>query len=96
MCNCLGSQDPTTSVTVPDQTACGILEAGNKKASDDHAAASKKIKVSNVDASVDEQYPRLSMAAGDFVEIYGHARNRACWDGIVTCFFIDTAPVVVE
>lgn len=41
-------------------------------------------------------YPRFAMAAGDFVEIYGTPENKGAWDCIVTCFFIDTAPVVIE
>ena len=70
-------------------------------------------------------FPRFSMAAGDFVEVYTNLANprfqqdrgRKCtgpggvvlsdsslaedynagqWDAVVTCFFIDTAPVVLE
>ena len=40
--------------------------------------------------------PRFSMAAGDFVEVYGAADAGSSWDAVVTCFFIDTAPVVME
>lgn len=41
-------------------------------------------------------YPRFSMAAGNFVEIYGTPENAGAWDCVVTCFFVDTAPVVIE
>lgn len=34
------------------------------------------------------------MAAGEFLEVYGD--QRAEWDSVVTCFFIDTAPIVME
>jgi carnosine N-methyltransferase len=36
------------------------------------------------------------MAAGNFMEIYGNAQNAGQWDAVITCFFIDTAPVVIE
>ena len=36
------------------------------------------------------------MCLGDFVEIYGGQDNADFWDAVTTCFFIDTAPVVVE
>jgi hypothetical protein len=44
-------------------------------------------------------YPRFSMAAGDFVEIYGkksniNGDNRV--DAVVTCFFLDTAPIILD
>jgi carnosine N-methyltransferase len=39
---------------------------------------------------------RFSFAAGDFLEIYGNEANVGAWDAVVTCFFIDTAPVVLE
>ena len=44
-------------------------------------------------------YPRFSMAAGDFVEIYGkksniNDNNRV--DAVVTCFFLDTAPIILD
>ena len=79
------------------------------------------------------QFPRFSMAAGDFVEVYTNLKNTSStgsssgdsssvtvptdsvfhgmagldssllddsgagkWDAVVTCFFVDTAPVVLE
>ncbi len=41
-------------------------------------------------------FPKFSMAAGNFVEIYGNPQNEGAWDCVVTCFFVDTAPVVIE
>ncbi|XP_078437503.1 uncharacterized protein LOC144708078 [Wolffia australiana] len=38
----------------------------------------------------------FSMCAGDFVEVYGDARQEGTWDAVVTCFFIDTAHNVAE
>lgn len=41
-------------------------------------------------------FPRFSMAAGDFVEVYGTDEHREAFDAVVTCFFIDTAPNPLE
>jgi carnosine N-methyltransferase len=38
--------------------------------------------------------PDFSMCAGEFLEVY--ADQDGSWDSIVTCFFIDTAPNVIE
>lgn len=38
----------------------------------------------------------LSMAAGDFVAVYSAPRHAGAWDAVLTCFFIDTAPVLHE
>jgi carnosine N-methyltransferase len=38
----------------------------------------------------------LSMAAGEFLEVYAGPEHAGAWDAVVTCFFIDTAPVVLE
>eukprot|EP00566_Odontella_aurita_P013787 CAMPEP_0113572344 /NCGR_PEP_ID=MMETSP0015_2-20120614/26039_1 /TAXON_ID=2838 /ORGANISM="Odontella" /LENGTH=440 /DNA_ID=CAMNT_0000475359 /DNA_START=153 /DNA_END=1472 /DNA_ORIENTATION=+ /assembly_acc=CAM_ASM_000160 len=40
--------------------------------------------------------PEFSMAAGDFVSIYGSPNEASRWNGIASCFFLDTAPCVVE
>lgn len=44
----------------------------------------------------DALFHRFSMAAGNFVELYGEEKQKEQWDAIVTCFFLDTAPVVME
>ena len=36
----------------------------------------------------------LSMTSGDFLELYG--TGEGTWDAVVTCFFLDTAPVALE
>lgn len=38
----------------------------------------------------------LSMTAGEFLEVYATEANKGAWDAVLTCFFIDTAPVVFE
>ncbi|KAG5188547.1 N2227-like protein-domain-containing protein [Tribonema minus] len=40
------------------------------------------------------QHPKFSMTAGEWLEIYASQKEQ--WDCIVTCFFLDTAPVVME
>lgn len=34
------------------------------------------------------------MCAGEFLESYSDQENE--WDCVLTCFFIDTAPVIIE
>ena len=36
----------------------------------------------------------FSMCAGEFVESYEEQESE--WDCVLTCFFVDTAPVVFE
>jgi len=38
----------------------------------------------------------FSMVAGDFLEVYGAPGYKEYWDGIVTCFFMDTAKNILE
>lgn len=47
------------------------------------------ISLSNIPANV-----KFSMAAGSFTEIYANAHQN--WDCVVTCFFLDTAPSLVN
>eukprot|EP00741_Cyanophora_paradoxa_P006714 tig00001033_g6494.t1 len=43
-----------------------------------------------------EGEPRLTFAAGDFVETYGGAGAAGAWDVVVTAFFIDTGTNLVK
>lgn len=43
-----------------------------------------------------EAPPDFSMAAGDFVSIYGSPREAGQWDAVACCFFLDAAPNIVE
>ncbi|KAM0951637.1 putative S-adenosyl-L-methionine-dependent methyltransferase [Dioscorea sansibarensis] len=38
----------------------------------------------------------FSMCGGDFVEVYNDESQKATWDAVVTCFFLDTAHNIVE
>lgn len=42
------------------------------------------------------RYPPLGMSTGDFVKIYGPTSAPGDYDCIITCFFIDTAPNVID
>jgi carnosine N-methyltransferase len=85
VCNVINTEDPYTPVSIPDRTANDIVAASPW-----------------IDCDADERakvgYPRLGMAAGDFVELYGEGNldAKGSFDAILTCFFIDTAPVVVD
>ena len=45
---------------------------------------------------VSSRMPDFSMAAGDFISIYNCEQERGKWDGVASCFFLDTASIVVE
>ena len=40
--------------------------------------------------------PDFSMAAGEFVSIYSKHEQHGKWNAVVCCFFLDTAPCIVE
>uniref|UniRef100_A0A7S2VE53 carnosine N-methyltransferase n=1 Tax=Entomoneis paludosa TaxID=265537 RepID=A0A7S2VE53_9STRA len=40
--------------------------------------------------------PDFSMAAGEFISIYGSPRERGKWNAFVACFFLDTAPCIID
>jgi carnosine N-methyltransferase len=44
----------------------------------------------------DEKRPEFSMAAGEFAGVYSKESEHEQWDGVVSCFFLDTAPSIVE
>ncbi len=43
-----------------------------------------------------KRVPNFSMRAGDFVDIYGQAEHANAWHAVVTCWFIDAVPNVVD
>jgi len=60
----------------------------------DVTGATRSIAIPDVLPSADLGKLDMSMAAGDFLEIYKEQKGE--WDCIVTCFFIDTAHNIVE
>jgi carnosine N-methyltransferase len=59
-----------------------------------HDAPFKTIKIPDELMSVDNPHGEMSMVAGEFVEVY--QKQLAAWDGVVTCFFIDTANNIID
>jgi hypothetical protein len=84
--------DPYSAVQIPDRAPLDILH--------NHPSLLKLIANSGLDINAiikDLDFPIFSMASGDLVDIYGKDESfNASFDAVVTCFFIDTAPVVIE
>ena len=100
-------KDILQPVLIPDVTASDMLKrevqfAEESESSEQPESSSSTISSGGeaIPASLDsfdpDSFPRFSMCLGDFVEIYGASDNQSFWDGIATCFFVDTAPVVVD
>lgn len=79
------ARDPLACLLVPDRTAGDILDGIEASFPGARATLAPTL-----------PFPVFSMAAGDFVQTYGDASQAGEWDAVVTCFFIDTAPVVME
>ena len=58
----------------------------------DHTQASTM----DLDNKTPELQPDFSMAAGEFVSIYSKPDQKGKWNAVVSCFFLDTAPCIVE
>lgn len=102
VCNVVSAKDVLEKITVPDITADDMLCRGK-----DVLSALSTDGLTNIDAvkkprgdmketTDDEDFPKFSMGIGNFVEIYGDTSECGRWDGCATCFFLDTAPVVME
>jgi hypothetical protein len=83
--NVVSPRDPVACIQVPDRPASAILADVEQRFSFDRRALEARL-----------SFPIFSMAAGDFVQTYGDASQAGAWDAVVTCFFVDTAPVVME
>jgi len=40
--------------------------------------------------------PVFSMGAGEFVSVYSKPSEIGSWNGVISCFFLDTAPSIIE
>lgn len=67
-----------------------VLSLGGRSGKCDHLKAVKIPDVCPQEALVGRE-GRISMAAGEFVEVYGKDHHAASWDAVLTPFFIDTA-----
>lgn len=50
----------------------------------------------NENAKTNSILSDFSMAAGEFVSIYSKPEEEGKWNAVVSCFFLDTAPCIVE
>ena len=80
VCNVIKSSDILESVYIPDQVAYDMLHDVNTSTTTSSTAV----------------FPPFSMGIGDFVSSYNIPQEYVSWDAVVTCFFIDTAPVVFD
>lgn len=96
VCNVEKTADLLESVSIPDVSAVELLNSFVPPTDSVSGECSSR-------GTEDLPYPKFCMSAGDFVEIYGrNGENQDSngmddgWDAVATCFFIDTAPVVIE
>jgi len=96
-------RDVLERITIPDVTAEDMLRRGEEALSSaiigtDEEPGKKPRADDDGDyiGGRDANFPRFSMGIGNFVELYGDESERGQWDGVATCFFLDTAPVVME
>ena len=61
---------------------------------EDHAFT--KILVPDVVPSAQKKVGKMSMAAGEFLEVYSKPDQQKIWDCVVTSFFIDTAHNIID
>ena len=84
VCNVIKSSDVLESVYIPDQIAFDMLHDVTTTSS------------STTTSTNNSKFPPFSMGIGDFVSSYNIPQEYNSWDAVVTCFFIDTAPVVFD
>eukprot|EP01038_Epipyxis_sp_PR26KG_P004813 gene4813-6743_t len=88
ICNIVNINDTLQGIKIPDISSLDILDGYS-------SLGTPKTELDG-EYSPEPIYPPFSMSAGNFVEVYGTEDNKDAWDAVVTCFFIDTAPVVLE
>lgn len=72
--------DPVRFVQIPDVDPWTVLSSSSV----------------NSDSDGNSIGPEFSMAAGDFFSIYNHPKEIGQWDAVVSCFFLDAVPCIVE
>lgn len=92
--------DPTRIVFIPDVDPYMLLQT---KIRQDCALAQDRPAVEPSERAGDsverDSVPppaEFSMAAGEFVSVYGAPREQGQWDAVVACFFLDASPSIVE
>ena len=88
--------DPSRPITIPDVDPHQMIMSVVASSHDNHLDDSDNADLSDSGRLENDSVAGFSMAAGEFVSIYGNAREKERWDGFVACFFLDTAPCIVE
>jgi carnosine N-methyltransferase len=83
--NARKASDVWRSMGVPDVDPRAHLDGWRAR----HAATA-------VGSADDDPPADMSLAAGDFLVVYSGPEHQGAWDAVVTCFFLDTAPVIMD
>lgn len=86
--------DPPRPIAIPDVDPYQMIMSATSNG-DINEVTDDSDQGDSVDCA-HNQNPGFSMAAGEFVSIYGNDKEKERWDGFVSCFFLDTAPCIVE
>eukprot|EP00742_Colponemidia_sp_Colp-10_P010642 GILJ01011707.1.p1 GENE.GILJ01011707.1~~GILJ01011707.1.p1 ORF type:complete len:377 (-),score=40.79 GILJ01011707.1:33-1136(-) len=54
------------------------------------------VKIPDVDVNAFRSQLKISVTAGDFVEVYSDSEHISSWDAVTTCFFLDTGISIIE
>lgn len=86
--NVCRADDPARKVYIPDIDPASAM-------TNNHRNEQEKEEIRKTQQQQAYQ-PDFSMAAGEFVSIYSKPIEHSCWRAVVSCFFLDTAPCLVE
>lgn len=84
VCNVIKQNDVLIPMKCPDIAATQVLNS------------SKFYQQINQQINDSNALPPFSMGIGSFTELYFNNEYQCFWNAVVTCFFLDTAPVVME
>lgn len=87
--NICRADDPVRKVYVPDIDPASVMETLQAP------PYQSEVTCTNINPEP-PSLPDFSMAAGEFVSIYGKPEEKENWDAVASCFFLDTAPCIVE
>lgn len=80
--NVCQSLDPARQVLIPDVDPAQMILRQSQEISSSTLAT--------------EDLPVFSMGAGEFVSVYSNPSEVGSWNGVISCFFLDTAPSIIE
>lgn len=90
-CNLWAREGNSTEVLIPDVCPAELLGVAGTEEEEEGGGGN-----GYAEPEPERPPPDFSMTAGDFQEVYGTKAQAGVWDAVVTCFFLDTAPVVIE